>query len=76
MIAHAELVMKDTFVVKLASSAHLRYFCENSMIAHAELVMKDTFAPQFASIQWILRLAKDHWREFSTRNAHMVHIVN
>ena len=37
----------------LAPSAHIRYFCENSMIAHAalQLVMKDTFAPRFASIQ-------------------------
>ena len=24
----------------------------------------------------LLRLAKDHWRGFSTRNAHMTHIVN
>ena len=39
---------------KLAPSAHIRYFCENSMIAHSALVMKDTFAPRFASIQWIL----------------------
>ena len=35
-------------------SAHIRYFCENSMIAHAAFVIKDTFAPRFASIQWIL----------------------
>ena len=39
---------------KLAPSAHIRYFCENSMIAHSSLVMKDTFAPRFASIQLIL----------------------
>ena len=39
---------------KLAQSAHIRYFCENSMIAHPALVMKDTFAPRFASILWIL----------------------
>ena len=39
---------------KLAPSAHIRYFCENSMIAHSALVMKDTFAPRFASIQWTL----------------------
>ena len=24
----------------------------------------------------LLSLAKDHWRGFNTRNAHMVHIVN
>ena len=39
---------------KLAPSAYICYFCENSMIAHSALVMKDTFAPRFASIQWIL----------------------
>ena len=39
---------------KPAPSAHIRYFCENSMIAHSALVMKDTFAPRFASIQSIL----------------------
>ena len=39
---------------KLAPSAHIRYFGENSMIARAALIMKDTFAPRFASIQWIL----------------------
>ena len=39
---------------KLAPSAHIRYFCENSMIAHSALAMKDTFAPRFASIQWFL----------------------
>ena len=38
----------------LFKSAHVRYFCENSMIAHAPLVLKDTFAPRFASIQVIL----------------------
>ena len=36
---------------KLVPSAHIRYFCENSMIAHSALLMKDTFAPRFASIQ-------------------------
>ena len=36
---------------KLAPSAHIRYFCENSMIAHPALVLRDTFAPVFASIQ-------------------------
>ena len=36
---------------KLAPSAHIRYFGENSMIAHSALVMKDTFAQRFASIQ-------------------------
>ena len=36
---------------KLAPSAHIRYFCENSMIAHAALVLTDAFAPRFASIQ-------------------------
>ena len=30
---------------KLAPSANIRYFCENSMIAHAALVLKDTFVP-------------------------------
>ena len=40
-----------TWFCKLAPSAHIRYFCENSMIAHAALVMKDTFAPRFESIQ-------------------------
>ena len=39
---------------KLAPSAHISYFCENSMIDHAALVVTDTFAPVFASIQWIL----------------------
>ena len=39
---------------KLASSAHIRYFCENSMIARAALKLKDTFAPRFASIQSVL----------------------
>ena len=37
------------WLCKLAPSAHIRYFCENSMIAHAALVMKDTFAPRFAT---------------------------
>ena len=27
---------------KLFQSAHIRYFCENSVIAHAALVLKDT----------------------------------
>ena len=36
---------------KLAPSAHIRYFCENSMIAHAALALTDTFAPLFVSIQ-------------------------
>ena len=36
---------------KLAPSAHICYFCENSMVAHAALVPKDTFAPRFASTQ-------------------------
>ena len=39
------------WICTLAPSAHIRYFCENSMIAHSALVMKDTFAPRFASIQ-------------------------
>ena len=39
---------------KLVQSAHVAYFCENSMIAYAPLVLKDTFAPRFASIQVIL----------------------
>ena len=39
---------------KLAPSAHIRYFCENSMIGHSALVIKDTIAPRFASIQCIL----------------------
>ena len=34
-----------------------------------------TFWHTFSSFQ-PLSLAKDHWRGFSTRNAHMVHIVN
>ena len=41
-------------VLQTFPSAHIRYFCENSMIAHSALVMKDSFAPRFASIQWIL----------------------
>ena len=39
---------------KLAPSAHIRYFCENSMIANSALVMKDTYAPRFASMKLIL----------------------
>ena len=39
------------FSCKLAPSAHLRYFYENSVIANAALVRKDTFAPRFASIK-------------------------
>ena len=39
---------------KLAPSARIRYFSENSMIAHSALVMKDTFAPSVASIQLIV----------------------
>ena len=39
---------------KLAPSANILYFCENSMIAHAVLVLTDTFAPVFASMPWIL----------------------
>ena len=36
---------------KLAQSAHISYFSENSMIAYSAFVVKDTFASQFASIQ-------------------------
>ena len=36
---------------KLAPSAHIRYFCENSMIAHTALILTNTFAPIFASMQ-------------------------
>ena len=39
---------------KLVPSAHIRYFCENSMIARAALNLKDTFAPRFASIHSVL----------------------
>ena len=38
---------------KLAPSARIRYFCENSMITHAALVLTDTFVPEFASIQLV-----------------------
>ena len=27
-------------------------------------------------LNFLLRLDKDHWRGFSTRNAHMIHIIN
>ena len=39
---------------KLVPSAHIRYFCENSMIAHNALKLKDTFASRFANIQSVL----------------------
>ena len=48
------LVGNPMEVMQVAPSAHIRYFCENSMIAHSALVMKDTFAPRFASMQLIL----------------------
>ena len=34
-----------------------------------------TFGASLCNI-WLLCMAKDHWRGFSTRNEHMVHIVN
>ena len=39
---------------RLVPSAHIRYFCENSMIARAALKLKDIFAPRFASIHSVL----------------------
>ena len=38
---------------KLAPSAHIRYFCENSMIAHSALVMKGKI-----EVPWDVRNSK------------------
>ena len=43
---------------KLVLSAHIRYFCDNSMMAHAALILKDTFAPLFANIHSVLDSVK------------------
>ena len=53
-------------------SAHIHYFCENSMIAHAALELKDTFAPLFASKHSVLENSEVILAKFSSSCVYML----